>query len=177
MSARDRQSSPATAEILEALESGSEHRFTGSPNPKIPAVAAGVYTVWRGAKLIYVGMSGRSQTAEDLERHRANGREHGLRKRLHAHAQGRRSGDQFCVYVADRLVLPTLSEDSISAIASGTCSMDDLVKQYVQANLTYRFITVRDHREATHLERQVQQGRLRAGAPLLNPAKKKPARG
>jgi hypothetical protein len=29
----------------------------------------------------------------------------------------RRSGDQFCVYVADRLVLPTLSQDDIMAIA------------------------------------------------------------
>jgi hypothetical protein len=43
----------------------------------------------------------------------------GIYTRLLSHASGRRSGDQFCVYVADRLVLPTLSPENIAAIASG----------------------------------------------------------
>jgi hypothetical protein len=43
----------------------------------------------------------------------------GIYTRLQSHASGRRSGDQFSVYVADRLVLPTLSHDDINAIALG----------------------------------------------------------
>lgn len=53
------------------------------PNPAVPKVAAGVYTIWQGSELIYAG----------------------LYSRLSSHWAGRRSGDQFCVYVADRLVL------------------------------------------------------------------------
>jgi hypothetical protein len=39
--------------------------------------------------------------------------------RLASHASGRRSGDQFCVYVADRLVMPELTSDGLEAIAAG----------------------------------------------------------
>jgi len=39
-----------------------------------------------------------------------------LYTRLRSHASGRRSGDQFCIYVADRFVLPTLSQEDIMAI-------------------------------------------------------------
>src|SRR5215471_5620178 len=48
----------------------------------------------------------------------------GLYTRLHSHASGRRSGDQFCVYVADRLVLPSLSQEEIASIASARHQMD-----------------------------------------------------
>jgi hypothetical protein len=32
------------------------HRFADWPNAEVPAVAAGVYVVWDGDKLIYCGM-------------------------------------------------------------------------------------------------------------------------
>ena len=35
------------------------------PNQQVPKRAAGVYTVWEGDRLLYVGMSGRAMTAED----------------------------------------------------------------------------------------------------------------
>jgi hypothetical protein len=52
------------AERLEALERGQVHSFRDWPNRAVPQLAAGVYTIWQQDELIYVGMAGRSLTAE-----------------------------------------------------------------------------------------------------------------
>lgn len=49
------------------LENGSLYRFTDWPVGNVPQIAAGVYTVWRGDDLLYVGMAGRSLTHADIE--------------------------------------------------------------------------------------------------------------
>ena len=90
--------------------------------------------------LIYVGMAGRSLT-ESMIAARREGQPTarlGLASRLGSHAGGRRSGDQFCVYVADRLVLPTLATGQVEAIGTGGQSMDALVRSFVRARLTNR---------------------------------------
>jgi hypothetical protein len=56
--------------------------------------------VWRGDEFVYVGISYRDPTAT------TNKGAKGLYGRLASHASGRRSGDQFCIYVCDRFVLP-----------------------------------------------------------------------
>jgi hypothetical protein len=95
---------------VQELETGPLHRFEEWPNELVPKRAAGVYTVWEGDRLLYVGMSGRAMTAEDLEVS-DGGRvvAKGLWTRLNAHASGHRSGDQFCVYICDRFVVPESS--------------------------------------------------------------------
>lgn len=50
-----------------ALEAGPCQRFSDWPNQSVPKVAAGVYTVWEDGRLIYVGMSGRALTSEDID--------------------------------------------------------------------------------------------------------------
>jgi hypothetical protein len=50
------------------------------------------------------------------------GKRKGLLDRLNRHASGRRSGDQFCVYVFDRLLLPTLTASEIQRIADSELS-------------------------------------------------------
>jgi hypothetical protein len=52
---------------VQDLETGPLHRFQDWPNGRVPKRAAGVYTFWDGDRLLYVGMSGRAMTAEDLE--------------------------------------------------------------------------------------------------------------
>jgi hypothetical protein len=52
---------------VQELETGPLHRFADWPNEQVPKRAAGVYTVWDGDQLLYVGMSGRAMVAEDLE--------------------------------------------------------------------------------------------------------------
>src|SRR5688500_6884423 len=97
----------SAAERLKRLEGAPRYQFADWPNAEIPTIAAGVYTVWDGAVLVYVGMAGRGLTSADLCKLReGGGRCRGLADRLKSHASGRRSGDQFCVYVCDRLVIP-----------------------------------------------------------------------
>jgi hypothetical protein len=106
-------SAPQNAE----LANGIPHSFSDWPNSAVPAFGAGVYTIWhRDGRFIYVGMSGRGITANTIRRNAPQG----IYTRLQSHASGRRSGDQFCVYVADRLVLPSLSQEDITAIASAS---------------------------------------------------------
>ena len=155
---------------MQELEAGSLHRFQDWPNDQVPKRAAGVYTVWDGDRLLYVGMSGRAMAAEDLEVS-PNGRvvAKGLWTRLNAHASGRRSGDQFCVYVCDRFVVPALTPSQQHQLAAGGLSLDDLTRAFIRDRLAYRFVVTADGTEAARLEAEVRRGALLVGRPYLNP--------
>ena len=160
----------ADATALSALNrTGPLFRFRDWPNPVIPLVAAGVYTIWRGDDFIYVGMAGRGLSEDGARATTENGGRKGLADRLASHASGRRSGDQFCVYVADRLVLPGLAADEIAAIGKGALSLDTKVREYVREHLAYRFTVTRDGVSAFELERAIQGGAMSPGKPILNP--------
>ena len=142
--------------------------FANWPNPSVPAFGAGVYTIWHNdGRLIYVGMSGRGITAQTIRRNTPQG----IYTRLRSHASGRRSGDQFCVYVADRLVLPTLTEENTVDIASGRHQMDAFVRRYIHENLTYRFMMLPDGATAYTVEAAIKFGKWEHGRPLLNPGR------
>jgi hypothetical protein len=150
------------------LSRGAAYSFASWPNRSVPTFGAGVYTIWHeDGRFIYVGMSGRGMTAETTRRNTPQG----LYTRLHSHASGRRSGDQFCVYVADRLVLPNLSPEDISAIASGRHQMDAFVRRYIHDNLSYRFVMLPDGAAAYAVEAAIKNGKWVHGHPLLNPAR------
>jgi hypothetical protein len=122
------------------------HRFRDWPNEQVPKRAAGVYTVWEGDRLLYVGMSGRAMTAEDLEVS-AGGRvvAKGLWTRLTSHTSGRRSGDQFCVYVCDRFVVPGLTPAQQHQLAAGSLSLDSLVRAFVRPWASVQVRRLRSH--------------------------------
>lgn len=151
-------------ELLGPLPKGRTYRFCDWPNSAVPPVAAGVYTIWHGDAFLYVGMAGRSLTAERAAAGRPTKRS-GLFSRLGSHAGGRRSGDQFCVYVADRLVLPTLSNEDLAAISNGKRSLDALVRTYIHTYLSYRFVVANGGVEARALEAELRRGVLEVGAP------------
>ena len=89
--------------------------------------------------------------------------------RLNSHASGRRSGDQFLIYVCDRLVLPRLG-NRIAEIADGSLSLDRETKDYVRTNLGFRWLAMDDPKAAYALERALQSGEHDPpGKPLLNP--------
>lgn len=155
---------------LDALEKGQLHFFSDWSNSVIPKICAGVYTIWKNQDLIYVGMSGRSLNAETIEQHRtANLRARGMFTRLKAHASGRRSGDQFCIYVGDRLVLPTLTSKDVSEIVNGKLSFDKLIRSYIHENLSFRFVETENDTVAFQIENAIKGGILKAGKPFLNP--------
>jgi hypothetical protein len=143
--------------LLDQLEGGPLHRFADYATlaGSIPDSGAGVYTIWDDeGGLVYAGIAGK-----------------GLASRLRSHANGRRSGDQFCVYVADHYVLPELSRDQIEAIRDSRLSMDALVRERIRASFGFRFVVVDDYRAAIQVENAVKGGRLRAGPPRLNPSR------
>jgi len=155
---------------LTQLEEGPACRFSDWPNPDVPDIAAGVYTVWDGDDFIYVGMSGRGWSVDDIRRMRRDGHKTtGLFTRLNSHASGRRSGDQFCVYVCDRFVVPSLTPGELRAVGRGELSLDQRTRDHIASRFTYRFVEVPDGRTALEVEKRVQRGELRAGRPHLNP--------
>ena len=159
--------------VIKKLARGPLHRFADWPNADVPMSAIGLYSVWRDDQFIYIGMAGKVTEAKLKNSHEA-GKACGLRDRLHSHADGRRSGDKFCVYVADRLVLPTLTPEQVAAIAAGTQSFDSLVRDFIRGNVAYRFVAFerfsRDAQgDACRLERLIRRGETLLRVPLLNP--------
>lgn len=151
------------------LYAGPSYRFANWPNPQLPSVAAGVYTIWEGERFIYVGMAGRGLTADEIDSPDEPVRPRGLKSRLDSHASGRRSGDQFCVYICDRFVVPGLNAAEQAQIGEGTLSLDKLTRQFIHDRLCYRFQRTTNGAEAFAAERDIQRGALPPGKPLLNP--------
>ena len=138
-------------QLWEELNQQPVHRFADWPNKDVPKGQPGVYLIYQGNDLKYVGMAS------------AN-----LYGRLTQHARGRRSGDQFCVYVGDRLVMSKLSIDQMKGVFSGEYSLDDAIKEFVRSQLSYRYLLVADDRTARALERHGLEIAKGQGADLLN---------
>lgn len=160
------QSSQALPKSVRRPAFSPRHRFSNWPNLDVPAVAVGVYVVWDGDTLIYCGMSGRefgkAVTSARLK--------FGLVTRLASHASGRLSGDQFCVYVANRLVIPYLRTEQLSKFGTRELNLDSLTKAYIRDHLEYQFAFVDSSAEAYALERRCREGVTFGVKPLLNPA-------
>ena len=107
---------------LAALETGPFYLFKDWPVAEVPRVGSAVYTIWDvDGPLVYVGMSGRSAKATG----------NGPWGRLNSHASGRRSGDQFCIYVCDRLILGGL-HNRLHDVAAAALSLDQATREYIE---------------------------------------------
>lgn len=146
------------SQLLAALADGALHPFANFHDiAELPRTGAGVYTIWDDqGRLVYVGIAGRNIVGK------------GLHGRLRSHYQGRRSGNQFCVYVADRYVLPELTRNECAAIGDGTLSMDQKTRDYVRQHFAFRWAATDDYAGAMTLEDAVKAGAL-GEEPLLNP--------
>lgn len=139
-------------------------RFRDWPDAEIPPVAAGVYCIWdKDGRFIYVGMSGR-----EISKRKHSRKIYGLVTRLGSHASGRLSGDQFCVYVANRIIIPELKEEEKELFRQEKLTLDMKVKDYVKENLSYRYILVDHENEAVELERYIQEYGMNGELPYLN---------
>ncbi len=144
---------------IESLGDGPLLWFSDWPVGDVPRTGSLVYTVWdRDDTFVYVGMSGRTSMQAGT----------GPWGRLNSHASGRRSGDQFCIYVCDRLVVPTL-HNRLEELRSGALSLDRETKAYIRERLGFRWIAVAGPAGAFAMERSIQRGLLPAGKPVLNP--------
>lgn len=150
--------------LSEDLLRGELKRFRDWPDRSIPAVAAGVYAIWdTDGRFIYVGMSGR-----EISRRKGSTKPYGLVTRLGSHASGRLSGDQFCVYVANRIVIPELHHEELERFRDGSLTLDMLVKEFIRERLLYRYVLVEDEKEAMGLEEYIRMNGLGGEKALLN---------
>ena len=138
-------------------------KFSDWPNKDIPKVAAGIYAIWNGDELFYCGMSGR-EIEKNLHK-----KKYGLITRLHSHSTGRLSGDQFCVYVANRLVIPSIKQVDMPLFESGVLKLDTLTKSYIHDYLDYQYVLVETSAEAYAVEVKARNGELFGQKPKLNP--------
>ena len=146
-------------------EFSRRHRFSDWPNADVPAIAAGVYAIWDGDRLVYCGMSGRG-----LKKAASSGKsKFGLVKRLTSHASGRLGGDQFCVYVANRLIIPQLTDEQRQDFRDGRRTLDAETRRYVNDRLEYQFACVDTDAEAYALEKRCRRGEYFGDKPALNP--------
>ncbi len=145
------------------LARGDLHTFAAWPTTPVPKGPPGVYAIFRAAEFLYVGISWREPSTT------ATGTSKGLWGRLDSHASGRRSGDQFCIYVCDRYVIGDLSVEEIREVAAGSRSLDRMTRDYIRTHLAYRFVTTTTGGEARDLETAVRRyGLLEHGKPALN---------
>lgn len=145
----------------------SRSRFSDWPNTEIPLVAAGVYAIWHGESLVYFGMSGRG--IEKIKREGGK-KEYGLITRLRSHWSGRLSGDQFCVYVANRLVIPSLRTEHLPEFAKGKLSLDALTRIYIHQHFEYQYLITETSADAFRIEAEGRRGELFSQRPFLNPS-------
>lgn len=157
----------STEAAIADLETGKLFPFADWPNEEIPRVSVGVYTVWLGEQLIYVGYSGRNLRPHEIK---AAKKPKGLLTRLKSHRTGLRNDDQFCLYVCDRFIIPGLDTETQQRLANGELLLDGLTRKFIRGKLSYRFITTEGSEAARRIESQIREGFLNAGKPLLNPA-------
>jgi len=74
-----------------------------------------------------------------------------------------------CVYVANRLVTPSLRSRDLPRISSGEQKLDLLTKQFIHDHLDYQYVTVGSSKEAYQAEAKARCGEFFGGKPLINP--------
>lgn len=158
-----------TDTLINSLISGPLFRFCDGLHESLPLASYGVYTIWKDFQFIYVGIAGRGL---DLSINHVRMR--GLKDRLESHWRGRRSGDQFAVYVFDRFVVPTLTDEERHQFESGELEGDSLTRSFIQKHFCYRFAITESYKEASTIESHMARGLTAAGLPLLNPRQAKP---
>lgn len=134
--------------------------FTTSNINHIPEYGSIIYTVFLDRnEFIYVGIGGLSGKSV---------KERNPRSRIIQHAQGRRSGDQFCIYIQDFYVIPSIIQ---KAYEPKKGYLDTLTKEFIQKRLSYRYIVVQSDdsdKVVRKLERELQSNKHGRGFPKLN---------
>ena len=128
----------------------------------IPSFGSIIYTVFLDrSEYIYVGIGGLSGKSVQ---------ERNPRSRIIQHAQGRRSGDQFCIYIQDFYVIPSIINTQYTAKKG---YLDTLTKEFIQKRLSYRYLVIQtddSDKIMRRLERELQNNVHGFGVPKLNGA-------
>ena len=133
--------------------------FTLSNIKDIPEFGSIIYTVFLDkTEFIYVGIGGLSGSTVEKRNPRS---------RIKQHTQGTRSGDQFCIYIQDFYVLPSILNESYKPKKG---YLDQLTKEFIQSRLSYRFLVIQTEdsdKVVRRLEREIQSGIFNKLKPTL----------
>ncbi len=137
--------------------------FCEDPRKIIPNYGSIVYTIWnRSGEWIYVGIGGLGQSpATPLKKRNPV-------SRILQHQSGRRSGDQFCIYVHDYYIVPRIEPETYQFIRG---DLDRMTKDFIRNELCYRFIVLQTEdsiEKVRKIESKLKSGYLSYGKPLLN---------
>jgi len=144
------------------LFKGTIHSFRNWPDVPLQKGPPGVYTVWDTSTFLYVGISWKEPSSGSSSP--------GLWGRLQSHASGQRSGDQFCLYICDRFVLPELGRKELREVSAGQRSLNQMTRDFIRDRLAFRFVTTTTGKEARLIESHIRrQGMPGHGQPFLNP--------
>ena len=140
-------------------------KFKNWPQKNFPAVAAGIYLIWDGQTLLYMGTAGK-----DLDKAKKSEKnKFGFITKLNSHASGRTAGDQFCSLLSNRIVIPSLTKTQIIKFKEGSVTLDQITKKYIRCNLEYQYLVVDNFQDAIDLEMHSRRGAIFSTTPLLNP--------
>ena len=128
------------------LTSGPHLSFRDWPPTDLAIGPPGVYAIWKDADFLYVGISYVDRRTS------SNKQAKGVFGRLASHASGRRSGDQFNIYICDRFVVPTLTSDDLDALSVGARILDAQTCAFIQEHLSYRVARSKGRRCVTDRE-------------------------
>ena len=90
--------------------------------------------------------------------------------RLNSHRSGRRSGDQFCIYIQDYYVLPLLIEnlkENKEDYVFEKGRLDREVGKFISENLRLKYLSVQKD-DVMDLENRIREGKY-GRTPKLNP--------
>jgi hypothetical protein len=104
--------------------------FKDDPRRIVPDKGSIIYSVWnKKEEFLYIGISGLQKSLEKRN----------PQSRMQSHSSGRRSGDQFCIYIHDIFVIPELIKTGEYQSERGW--LDKVTQKYIHDNLFYRFVS------------------------------------
>lgn len=134
--------------------------FNKNSIKEIPEFGSILYAVFLDkTEFIYIGIGGLAGK---------NVRSRNPRSRIRQHTQGRRSGDQFCIYIQDFYVIPDLI---LSDYTPRKGHLDELVRDFIQSRLSFRFVVFQtddSDQIVRRLEREIQSGQHQNQLPTIN---------
>jgi hypothetical protein len=154
---------------LEVLATGPLRAFGEWPIDKFTKGPPGVYSIWNDDEFLYVGIAYRDPS--DTK----NSQARGVWGRLSTHASGRRSGDQFNIYICDRFVVPDLNDQDRDDLRAGARLLDSRTREYIREHLAFRVQLTDTGATARRIEHHIRTpGLPHKGRPLLNPSGTEP---
>ena len=114
-----------------------------------------LYSIFHNEEFIYIGRCGVTNFQHF---------------RLNSHRSGRRSGDQFCIYIQDYYVLPSLIntlKESKEEYVFEKGKLDREVGNFISENLRLKYLSVQKD-DVVDLENRIREGKY-GRTPKLNP--------